>query len=578
MSFLEQLVSKGIIKENQAGDIIRRAENKFGGDIDLALIEIGADPKSVLQWKSDYYGIPFRVVDSKSVSYDLYKYIPEDSALHYQIVPIGFADGVLEVGVVDPDNIGATDALQFISNKLNVPFKFFIISKDNFKTLAETYKGMTGEVDHALTEFDTDLNLEKEANEQAKNKGVKKEEKKDTDEEKIVEDAPIIKIVAVILRNAIDGNASDIHIENTGDKVKVRFRVDGVLHTSLVLPIQAYNGVIARIKILAKLRLDEKRKPQDGGFSATIENRKIDFRVSTLPAYYGEKAVLRILDSEKGVKALDALEMSPENLAMIKEALAKPFGLILITGPTGSGKTTTLYSMLNALDREKANIVSLEDPVEYHIPDVNQSQVMPEIGYTFASGLRSILRQDPDIIMVGEIRDKETAQLAIQAALTGHLVLSTLHTNNAIGVIPRLIDMGVDPYLIAPTLVLAIAQRLTRVICPTSKKPVPITDSYKLMIDKQFADLPEQYKTKIPKSDNVYEAVPSSECPSGTRGRVAVYEMFKIDKEIESVILKTPSEMEIYKVVRDKGMLSMREDAILKSMQGIVPFQEVYNL
>jgi type IV pilus assembly protein PilB len=380
-----------------------------------------------------------------------------------------------------------------------------------------------------------------------------------------------------MLRNAIEGNCSDIHIEHTGEKVKVRYRVDGSLYTSITLPLNVYSGIVARIKILAKLRLDEKRKPQDGSFSAVIDARKIDFRVSTMPAYYGEKVVMRILDSKRGVKPLDQLGLSETNLKMTREALTKPYGIILVTGPTGSGKSTTLYSMLNELDQEKNNIVSLEDPVEYHMPNINQSQILPEIGYTFATGLRSILRQDPDIIMIGEIRDKETAQLAIQAALTGHLVLSTLHTNNAIGAIPRLIDMGIDPYLIAPTLIISIAQRLARMIYPSSKKLIPMDESMKIQLGEQFKDLPAEFKKDIIVKDEIYDAVPSPECPSGTKGRIAIFEMFKVDHEMEAVILKNPTDAEIYKVARKKGMLSMREDAILKSIQGIIPYKEIYN-
>jgi type IV pilus assembly protein PilB len=327
---------------------------------------------------------------------------------------------------------------------------------------------------------------------------------------------------------------------------------------------------------LAKLRLDEKRKPQDGGFSAKIDGRKIDLRVSTFPAYYGEKVVMRILDAEKGVKSLDDLNMTPEHLKLIRDAINVPYGIVLITGPTGSGKTTTLYAMLNEIDRESKNVVSLEDPVEYHVDGVNQSQVMPEIGYTFASGLRSILRQDPDVILVGEIRDKETAALAIQAALTGHLVLSTLHTNNAAGAIPRLIDMGVDPFLIAPTLVLAIAQRLAKKTCEDSREPIAIDEATRVMIDKEFADLPPEFRSKITIPEKMMKTVPSKLCPSGTKGRMAVFEMFPVDKEIESVILKSPTELDIYNATRKKGVLTMREDALLKALKGDIPITEMY--
>jgi len=574
MSFLEELVKKGLLNEKEISDIKSRAQKDHDGNIDEALIDFGIPEEKILEAKGEYLGIPVKKVNLQNASFDFLKYISEDSAAHYHFAPLELKDGVLEVGVLDPENIQAMDALQFISNKVEIPFKIFLISKSDYDNIMQAYKGIGVQVGEALQELS-----QEEMTEGLSEESLSKEIKniKAGEETKIVEDAPVIKIVAVILRNALEGNASDIHIEFTGEKVKVRFRVDGVLHTTIILPPNVYSGIIARIKILAKLRLDEKRKPQDGSFSANIDGRKIDFRVSTMPAYYGEKVVMRILDSEKGVKPLNQLGLSEVNLNIIREAIKRPYGLILITGPTGSGKTTTLYSMMNELDRERSNIVSLEDPVEYHMPDVNQSQTMPEIGYTFASGLRSILRQDPDIIMVGEIRDKETAQLAIQAALTGHLVLSTLHTNDAIGAIPRLVDMGVDPYLIAPTLIVSIAQRLARMTCPSSKKLMPMDPSIKMQIEEQFKDLPDEFKKGLMPKNEMYDTVPSSECPSGTRGRIAVFEMFKVDKEMQAVILKSPTNAAIYKLARSKGMLMMREDAMLKSVQGMIPFTEVYN-
>src|SRR3990167_3090629 len=533
MSFLEELAKKGVIKESQIGEIKSRATEKYNGDIDEALLESGVSGEKILEVKGEYLTMPIKKINAGQTSFD---------------------------------------ALQFISLKLGIPFKIYLISKSDYQTILDSYKGLSSQVEEALNQLNQDEILDSKLSEDNLSKEIKKIK---PEEAKIVEDAPVIKIVAVILRNAIEGNASDIHIEYTGEKVKVRFRVDGVLHTTIILPPNVYGGIVARVKILAKLRLDEKRKPQDGSFSANIDGRKIDFRVSTMPAYYGEKVVMRILDSEKGVKPLDQLGLSKTNLEMMRDAIKKPYGLILITGPTGSGKSTTLYSMMNEFDKEVSNIVSLEDPVEYHMPDINQSQMMPEIGYTFASGLRSILRQDPDIIMVGEIRDKETAQLAIQAALTGHLVLSTLHTNNAIGAVPRLIDMGVDPYLIAPTLILSIAQRLARMTFPSSRKEMPMDQSVRMQIEEQMKDLPAEFKPKI--GDKMYDTVPSPECPSGTRGRIAVFEMFKIDKEMQAIILKNPTNAAIYKLARSKGMLMMREDAMLKSLQGIIPFTEVYN-
>lgn len=576
MLFLEHLARKGLIAGDQISEIVRLANEKYEGDVEQVLKDLNLTTTQILEYKGEFFNLPTRDVDVKSIAPAIFKYIPLDSVTMYKFAPIGLTDGVLEIGVTDPENIQAMDALQFIASKMNTPFKIFLISKSALKDIISAYSGLGGEVDEALSELDTAISSEQA--EASKNKNTKEETPKTAQEEKIVEDAPIIKIVAVILRHATEGNASDIHIENSGEQVKVRFRVDGVLHTSLVLPTSVYSGVVARIKILAKLRLDEKRKPQDGGFSAKIEGRKIDFRVSTMPSYFGEKVVMRILDSQRGVKPLDELDLSPDNLALIRESLKLPYGLILITGPTGSGKTTTLYSMLNELNKEEQNIVSLEDPIEYQMQGINQSQVTSEIGYTFASGLRSILRQDPDIIFVGEIRDKETAELAIQASLTGHLVFSTLHTNSAVGAIPRLVDMGIDPYLISPTIALVIAQRLSRRICPTSKKLVEMNESMNTMIEKQFADLPEKYKAKLELSGGLNESVASPECPSGTKGRVAVFEMFKIDKEMQGVILNNPIESEIYRVARANGMITMREDAIIKSIKGDIPFQEIYNL
>jgi len=577
MSFLEELVKKGVINKSQIDEVKNLAKEKHDGNVDEALMEFGILEEKILSIKGEYLQMPIKKIDLKEMPFDVLKYIPEDAATYYHFVPIELKEGVLEVGITDGENTQAIDALQFISAKLGIPFKIFLISNSDYQNIMESYKGISVQVEEALNELNR--NEELDAKSLSESNTLNKEIKnvKAGEEAKIVEDAPVIKIVAVILRNAIEGNASDIHIENTGEKIKVRFRVDGSLHTSIILPPNVYNGIVARIKILAKLRLDEKRKPQDGAFSTNLDGHKIDFRVSTMPAYYGEKVVIRILDAEKGVKPLDQLGLSKRNLDMLREAITKPYGLILITGPTGSGKSTTLYSMMNELDKEHTNIVSLEDPIEYHMPDINQSQMMPEIGYTFASGLRSILRQDPDVIMVGEIRDKETAQLAIQAALTGHLVLSTLHTNNAIGAIPRLVDMGVDPYLIAPTLILSVAQRLAKMTYPASRKLVPMDPSVKMQIEGQMKDLPEKFKKEIEIKDQMYDTVSVPDCPSGTRGRIAIFEMFKIGNEMQKVILKNPIDSEIYEVARADGMLMMREDAMLKAINGVIPYKEVFN-
>lgn len=578
MLFIEELKKRGVIDDALESKALKLSEEKYRGDIDDALVELKVNEDEILEARKSIFGIPIKEIDIKKVPASTLKLIPVDAAKTYKFIPINLTETFLEVGIVNPENVRAVDALTFITAKLNKPFKLYLIKNSAYRNLVYAYEGNKDiEVDQALNELDSEI-----AN--AVDQGVIIENTKTSDtlkpgeEEKIVEDAPIIKIVAVILRSAVENLASDIHIENAGDKVRVRFRIDGILHTSLVLPISVYNGVIARIKILSKLRLDEKRKPQDGGFSAKINERKIDFRVSTMPAYHGEKIAIRILDAEKGIFTLDGLGLSEENIKLIREAIKKPYGLILMTGPTGSGKTSSLYSMLSEIDKEDKNIVSLEDPVEYKIDGVNQSQIMPEIGYTFATGLRSILRQDPNIILVGEIRDRETAELAIQAALTGHLVFSTLHTNSSVGAIPRLIDMGIDPYLIAPTLILCMAQRLARRIHPSCKHEIPIDEPLRHVIDKQFEDLAEEYKKRLNiDSKIIYEAMPNQDNPTGLSGRIALFEGFMVDKEMQNVILKNPQEQEIYKVARAKGMITIKEDAIVKSIKGDIPLQEVYN-
>jgi type IV pilus assembly protein PilB len=570
MSFLNELVQKGALAAADA-EAIEAEATDTGHSLEEVARSRGITPSAILEAKGVYYGLPTRDVDAKEVTFDVLNRIPEESAKHYNFVPIGFADGALEVGIVDPDNIEAKDALQFIAAKTQTPYKLFLISANDFKETLKAYQGLSGEVTKALTDLESELNAEQRASAERT-----REERNGGDT--IVEDAPVTKIVATVLNHAVEQNASDIHIEPTDELLRIRFRVDGVMSTNLTLPMNAHPAIIARIKILSNMKIDEKRKPQDGRFSAHVGGRKVDLRVSTFPAYYGEKLVMRILDPDKGVLPLDKIGMSERDLRLVREAIAKPYGMILISGPTGSGKTTTLYSMLEEVDRETQNVLSLEDPVEYNIGGMNQSQVRPEIGYTFASGLRTTLRQDPDIIMVGEIRDKETAQLAVQAALTGHLVFSTIHTNNAIGVIPRLIDMGVDPYLIAPTLVLAMAQRLVKTLCPGTGKELPIEGSMKAMLDNEFSDIPEKHRSVIPKTSSLWGIDPSPECPKGTRGRMAVFEVMEMNKELERAILTDPTEPKVRAVARKQGMLTMREDAIIKSMAKLVPFEEVGTL
>ncbi|MHB0865370.1 MAG: GspE/PulE family protein [Minisyncoccota bacterium] len=584
MNFLKALVDKNLLSEEARADVeselaqkhsLAEALDKQGVSLIDALTEVGLS-----------YGLPARVLGSHPANEDVFEYIPLESARHYGFVPLDEVDGVLEVGITDPDNIEAADALRFISGKIGIPYKIFLITKQDFERVIDAYQNLSGEVGKALSEYDTirkpgspgEPPAAAPASARDEDLALGDELNPTGEKEVLKEGAPVVKIVSTILRYAIEGHSSDIHIEPSRTKTRVRFRMDGALHTSLELPAKVHEAVVARIKILANLRLDEKRKPQDGRFSATVEKRRIDFRVSTFPTEYGEKVVMRILDQSDATATLDSVGFSKSQLVDIRAMIQVPYGIILFAGPTGSGKSTTLFSILSELDREKFNVVSLEDPVEYQIAGVAQSQVRPEIGYTFASGLRSILRQDPDIIMVGEIRDKETAVLAVQAALTGHLVFSTIHTNTAAGAIPRLVDMGVDPFLIAPTLVAVIGQRLVRKICEGGGEPFPVTDSLKEFLDRQFADLPEKYRAALPPFENFYHAKPTPACPNGTHGRMAVFEILRMNKSLEQVVLKEPVEEKIYAAARANGMITMREDAILKALAGEIPFEDANTL
>jgi type IV pilus assembly protein PilB len=569
MSPLDFLLERGEITEQLA----RQAEaitTEKAISLEAALLEVGVATDVVRTAFASYYQVPaFIIPEGFSVAEEVLGYVPEESAIHYRLMPLKVEDEVLLVGANDPENLQIREVLNFVSTKFDMGYKLVFMLEADIKKVQEFYSNLKGEVTDALDTLETELNAEIAA-------GVEESSPEDKKTmEHIEEDAPVTKIVATILRYAVDGAASDIHIEPNEKKVIVRFRVDGELMTSLELPANVHLAVVARVKILSSMRLDERRKPQDGRFSATFDGRKIDFRVSVLPTSHGEKVVMRILDNERGVRSLEDVGISPHILEVIRRVIKEPYGIILISGPTGSGKSTTLYAMLAELDRLTKNVLSLEDPVEYDMAGVSQSQVRPEIGYTFANGLRAALRQDPDIIMVGEIRDKETAQLAIQAALTGHLVLSTIHTNNAIGVVPRLIDMGVDPYLIAPTLKLAIAQRLAKRVCPGAGKEEPLTRSTEIMMDESFKTLPQKYHARIPTNKTMVRPEPTPSCATGLKGRVAVMEALEVNDEIQELILKNASEDQVFQVARKNGFMSMKEDAIIKALEHVIPYEEM---
>ena len=516
------------------------------------------------QARSETTGYTLKSLQGLKIPYEILREIPEESALHYKMVPFGKEEGYLDVGMLNPDDVAAREALKFTATKANMPVRIFIITPSDLQKVLSQYKVLAGEVTKVLGEF------EKEA----ETISLKPEAEKI--EDSLTAEAPVTKIVSVILRHAVEGKASDIHIEPMREGLRVRFRLDGVLYTSLSLPLETHLAIVSRIKVMANLKIDETRVPQDGRFHTEISaGRDIDFRVSTFPTSMGEKVVIRILDSETGVKNLEDLGVDGRNLTTLKEGMKRPYGIILITGPTGSGKSTTIYAMLQILNQEKSNIVSLEDPIEYYIMGVNQSQIHPEIGYDFASGLRSILRQDPDIIMVGEIRDKETAGLAIHAALTGHLVLSTLHTNTALGVIPRLIDMGIDPYLIAPSLIMAVGQRLARKLCPESRKKVKLEGRIKDLLNEELAKMPDSAKSGVKLPEEIYQAEVSPTCPKGTRGRMGIFEVLTMTPELEKIILSEPSEAKIAEEAKRQGMITMKQDGALKILTGKIGLEEL---
>ena len=510
-----------------------------------------------------------RVTRNYQIPNGLFKYIPNESANIYKMVPLALKDNVLYVGAINPKDLDARDALNFITTSQGIDHEIQKISEAQFSALVQQYGQANTEIASALEDLeqqgDVILDVDSDAGADI------------DDEDAALKEAPVIKLVSSILSQAVSKEASDIHIEPLENHAIVRCRIDGVLQEELRFPRELHGPLIARIKILSNLRLDERRRPQDGRFSSVVQSNRIDFRVATFSTEFGEKVTLRVLDKQKGLRQLEDLGFGKEMYEKVDKAMKRPYGLILATGPTGAGKTTTLYALLNTVSRTTKNVVSLEDPVEYRLDGVNQSSIRPEIGYTFANGLRSVLRGDPDQILVGEIRDKETAHLAIQAALTGHVVYSTLHTNTAIGAISRLIDFGIDPFLLAPTLSLVIGQRMTRLLDGEGKEK-PIGAALASQLEEKFADLPQRYRTVIPSFTSFREAEPTEGNALGMRGRIGVFEVLDVNDEINDLILKNPSDTEFYRSARKNGFITMTEDAIIKGLRGVIPFSEIIKI
>ena len=500
----------------------------------------------------------------------LFRFVPQESAELYKIVPLKQIDTTLYVGAVDPNDLDARDALNFITTGQGLQYKVQKIEEKIFQALLKQYDSADFTMDETLEQL-------VEEGEESVLLDIGDEDEDQSSSDVIREEAPVIKLVSTILAQAVAKGVSDVHVEPNEKSSVVRYRLDGILQNQMQFSRKILDSFVARIKILANLRIDERRRPQDGRFSSRIKDNRVDFRVAIFPTVNGEKVILRVLDKEKGLRDLASIGLEEGAYESILRAVKRPYGLVLATGPTGAGKTTTLYAILSMANRVNQSIVSLEDPVEYRLEGVNQSSIRPEIGYTFATGLRSVLRADPDQIFVGEIRDKETANLAVQAALTGHLVYSTLHTNSAIGAVSRLLNFGIDPFLLAPTLLLVIGQRMVRRLDGEGKE-VPVSEGMKMHLESKFADLPQRYKSKIPDFSSFRDPVPSERSPSGMRGRVGVFEVFEIDEEVRSIIFNSPSEAKMYEAARKKGFITMGEDAIVKGLKGIVPLSEAVKI
>jgi type IV pilus assembly protein PilB len=520
--------------------------------------------EKIAELKSSILNVPYQKVDPANVGPELLEIIPEDTARTYGVLPLALQDNLLVAGMVHPDDTKAQEALKFIARRNHYNLGVFVISFGDWQAVLRKYSPYRTEIARAVQS----LNVKE---------GASTQKIVSLDDAVAGDEAPIIRIVADTLKEAVLSKASDVHIEPQEGSVRVRFRNEGDLHQVASLPAELGQPVISRVKVISNMKIDETRIPQDGRFRSRILDKDIDFRVSTFPTPLGEKVAIRVLDPSTGLKDFTKLPFLYKNAEIVKEGLAKPYGMILITGPTGSGKTTTLYAFLQQMNKEDVNIVSLEDPVEYFVAGVNQSQVRPEIGYDFASGLREIVRQDPDIIMVGEIRDAETAGLAVQAALTGHIVLSTLHTNNAAGVIPRLMDLKVEPFLLPVSLNLMIAQRLIGVLCPNCKAPEVAFESVQKIIKSALAGLPEEVAKEFPEPYKIYHAKGCNVCKGrGIVERMAIYEVFHMTPEMEELIAAgMPTIQKIMAEAKRQGMVTLRQDGVIKALRGLVSIEEV---
>ena len=558
--FLELLAQNNIIKNEdiERYEVASIKENKPIDEYLLTSAQI--DKIALLKAKASLLSVPWVDASSVPVAPQVLNLINEVTAKEYNVMAFDLDEknNVVKLAMADPFDI---EIIDFLGRKTNKKIEPYLANHDDLeKSIDLAYsQGLSPDINDALAEATSDVKILSV-----------------DDMGKIIKEAPVAKIVTTVLEYAIKGRASDVHIEPQELKTRVRYRIDGILQEKLVLPKGIHEALVSRIKILSGLKIDEKRIPQDGRFNFKIGDEEVDLRVSTLPTVHGEKVVMRLLKKTGGIPTLNDLGMRGPQLAVLEEAILKPYGIILVTGPTGSGKSTTLYSVLSRLNKPGVNIITLEDPVEYQIPGVNQVQINIGAGLTFATGLRAFLRQDPNIILVGEIRDTETTQLALQAALTGHLVFSTLHTNDAATAIPRLLDLGAESFLIASVLNAIAGQRICRRLCQTCKKQYQAPLEVAQNIRENLGDLlPLQYKDQNSQI-MLYKNVGCSECNStGYLGRIGIYEVLKITNAINKLIIQQGTTRDIEATAMDEGMIRMKQDGFLKVLDGITTLEEV---
>lgn len=515
-------------------------------------------------------GVPYVELKNIDIDQDILSKIPQEASVRVMAVPLGEKDGMLNVAMVDVTNVQATD---YLSTLVNQPIRVWMSSERGIRSVLDQYHGDFSGVKDAVKETGEEALADAQSN-------VKT----------IVQDSPISKALTTILSYAAKTKASDIHIEPLENSLIIRCRIDGVLRKIMELPKTVAPALVSRIKILSNLKIDEHRIPQDGQFTVLVDDQEIDLRIAISPVTWGEQVVIRLLDKKGVSMEIEKMGMSGHALRDVLEGIKKPNGMILTSGPTGSGKSTTLYALIQKIKSEAINIVTLEDPVEYKMDGINQIQVNVDAGLTFASGLRSILRQDPDVVMVGEIRDSETASLAVQAALTGHLVFSTLHTNSAAGILPRLLDMGIEPFLLASTLNVVIGQRLVRRV--TEKREMYKSSEIETKgVNSIVGDLLPSNKESVAKvsEDLGYPGLPvknndfymlargmdTKETPGGYSGRAGLYETIVVDEDIQKLIISHATANEIMRLAKSKGTVTMRQDGILKALSGITTMEEV---